>query len=486
MDKKQIAHIASQMSTREDLLTLLNRIKQDEVRELGFDADKFYPFTMKHLLFYCNPNHVFHRYRQFKIKKKSGGFRQITSPRKQNYMMLLQSVNEILKAMYIPSDYAMGFIENRSVVTNATVHKGQNYVFNIDLKDFFPSVEQGRMMKRLTLAPFNFSPQIALLISGICSMRVKREQPIETKKHDLDKRFMYVLPQGAPTSPIITNMICDTLDRRLAGLAKRFGLHYTRYADDITFSSMHYVYSENGEFRKELVRIIKSQNFTINETKTRLQKHGSRQEVTGIIVSDKLNVTRKYVREIRSLLYIWEKYGYTAALSRFYPKYKAEKGHIKKGNPDLTNVLEGKLLYLKMVKSDADSVYSKLYTKFQELVARDSESERTNSLGITYIESMPLLEFEKSKNTDVTISKKDDNKRYATFKLGEVPQIASINKGVTPEHEHHKEKLAISYCKNPNGERFWLIHLLDKATTFKSYPVNVDELNNELDSLLST
>lgn len=486
MDKTQIVQIASQMSTREDLLSLLNRIKKDEVRELGFDADKFYPFTMKQLLYYCNPNHAFHRYRQFKIKKKSGGFRQITAPRNQSFMMLLQSINEIMKAMYIPSDHAMGFTEKRSVVTNATVHKSQNYVFNIDLKDFFPSVEQGRVMKRLTLAPFNFSPQIALLISGICSMRVKREQPIETKKHDLDKRFMYVLPQGAPTSPIITNMICDTLDRRLAGLAKRFGLHYTRYADDITFSSMHYVYSENGEFRKELVRIIKSQNFTINETKTRLQKHGSRQEVTGIIVSDKLNVTRKYVREIRSLLYIWEKYGYTAALSRFYPKYKAEKGHIKKGNPDLTNVLEGKLLYLKMVKSDADSVYSKLYTKFQELVARDSESERTNSLGITYIESMPLLEFEKSKNTDVTISKKDDNKRYATFKLGEVPQIASINKGVTPEHEHHKEKLAISYCKNPNGERFWLIHLLDKATTFKSYPVNVDELNNELDSLLST
>lgn len=486
MDKTQIVQIASQMSTREDLLALLNRIKKDEVRELGFDADKFYPFTMKQLLYYCNPNHAFHRYRQFKIKKKSGGFRQITAPRNQSFMMLLQSINEIMKAMYIPSGHAMGFTEKRSVVTNATVHKSQNYVFNIDLKDFFPSVEQGRVMKRLTLAPFNFSPQIALLISGICSMRVKREQPIETKKHDLDKRFMYVLPQGAPTSPIITNMICDTLDRRLAGLAKRFGLHYTRYADDITFSSMHYVYSENGEFRKELVRIIKSQNFTINETKTRLQKHGSRQEVTGIIVSDKLNVTRKYVREIRSLLYIWEKYGYTAALSRFYPKYKAEKGHIKKGNPDLTNVLEGKLLYLKMVKSDADSVYSKLYTKFQELVARDSESERTNSLGITYIESMPLLEFEKSKNTDVTISKKDDNKRYATFKLGEVPQIASINKGVTPEHEHHKEKLAISYCKNPNGERFWLIHLLDKATTFKSYPVNVDELNNELDSLLST
>lgn len=367
MDKTEIVQIASQMSTREDLLALLNRIKQDEIRELGFDVDKFYPFTMKQLLYYCNPNHAFHRFRQFKIKKKSGGFRQITAPRNRSFMMLLQSVNEILKAIYTPSDYAMGFTEKRSVVTNASVHRSQNYVFNIDLKDFFPSVEQGRVMKRLTLAPFNFSPQIALLISGLCSMRVKRVQPIETKQHDLDKQFMYVLPQGAPTSPIITNTICDTLDRRLAGLAKRFGLRYTRYADDITFSSMHYVYSENGEFIKELARIINTQGFVINKAKTRIQKLGSRQEVTGIIVSDKLNVTKKYVREIRSLLYIWDKYGYSAAMSRFYPKYKAEKGHIKKGNPDLTNVLDGKLMYLKMVKGDTDFVYVNFIRNFKNL-----------------------------------------------------------------------------------------------------------------------
>ena len=78
-------------------------------------------------------------------------------------------------------------------------------------------------------------------------------------------------------SPIITNMICDNLDRRLAGLAKRFGLRYSRYADDITFSSMHYVYQETGEFRKELERIITNQGFKINSNKTRLQKRGSRQ-----------------------------------------------------------------------------------------------------------------------------------------------------------------------------------------------------------------
>lgn len=486
MDKTQIAQIASQMSTKEDLLALLNRIKQDEVRKLGIDAEMFYPFTMKHLLYYCNPNHAFHRYRQFKIKKKSGGFRQITAPRNQNFMMLLQAVNEILKAIYTPSDYAMGFTEGRSVVTNAAVHKGQNYVFNIDLKDFFPSIEQRRVLKRLGAKPFNFKPEIALLFSGLCAMRVKRETPDESKERDLDKTYVYILPQGAPTSPIITNMICDTLDRRLSGLAKRFGLHYSRYADDITFSSMHNVYAEKGEFRQELVRIINDQGFAINETKTRLQKLGSRQEVTGIIVSDKLNVTRKYVREIRSLLYIWEKYGYSAALARFLPKYKAEKGHVKKGNPDLINVLDGKLMYLKMIKGESDSVYAKLYSRFQQLVAKDSASDKKNPYGITYIETIPLLKFEQDKKTDVIIQHKEKGKRYATFELEGVKQVVSINKDVTTNDEQQKEKLAVSNCRNSKGEQFWLLHLVNKVTVYKPKPVDIDELNNDLDSLLST
>ena len=486
MDKTQITQIASQMSTREDLLALLNRIKQDEIRELGFDTDKFYPFTMKHLLYYCNPNHVFHRYHQFKIKKKSGGFRQITAPRNQSFMMLLQTVNEILKAMYSPSDYAMGFTEERSVVTNASVHKGQNYVFNIDLKDFFPSVEQRRVLKRFGAKPFNFNPEIALLLSGLCSMRVKREQADETLTHDLDKEFVYVLPQGAPTSPIITNVICDTLDRRLAGLARRFGLRYSRYADDITFSSMHYVYAEKGEFRKELARIIGSQGFTINDTKTRLQKRGSRQEVTGIIVSDKLNVTKKYVREIRSLLYIWEKYGYSATMAKFLPKYKAEKGHVKKGNPDLTNVLDGKLMYLKMVKGESDFVYARLFEKFQQLVAKDSGGDKKNPYGITYMETVPLLKFEQDKNTEVAIFHKEESKRYATFEFNGVKQVVSINKDVSQNDEMQKEKLAISNCRNPKGEQFWLIHLVNKVTVYNLKPVDIDELNNDLDSLLST
>lgn len=505
MDKTQIAQIASQMSTREDLLALLNRIKQDEVRELGFDADKFYPFTMKHLLYYCNPNHAFHRYRQFKIKKKSGGFRQITTPRNRSFTMLLQAVNEILKALYTPSDYAMGFTEGRSVVTNASIHKGQNYVFNIDLKDFFPSIEQRRVLKRFGAKPFNFNPEIALLLSGLCSMRVTREISDENKIHDLDKTFMYVLPQGAPTSPIITNMICDTLDRRLAGLARRFGLRYSRYADDITFSSMHYVYSKNGVFWKELVRIITDQGFTINDAKTRLQKRGSRQEVTGIIVSDKLNVTKKYVHDIRNILYIWEKYGVTAAMAKFLPKYKEEKGHVKKGNPDFINVIDGKLMYLKMVKGEEDSIYVRLNNKFQKLVERVHDVRNTNEHQVTYVETSPVHEFETKYNTEIIITwskpsiktEQDKNNpeqqtvislpphRFAWFIFAGKRTKASVNKSITPEEEKEKGLLAISLCRDAKDKQFWLIHRLNKVIVPPSRAIDIDVLNNDLDSLIN-
>lgn len=456
---------------------LLNRIKMDEMQKFGIDADKFYPFTMRHLLYYCNPNHVFHRYRQFEIKKKSGGFRQITAPRNQSFIKLLQTVNVILKAIYTPSDYAMGFTEARSVVTNASVHKGQNYVFNIDLKDFFPSIEQPRVWKRLQLAPFNFPVAIANVIAGLCSMRETR------KDSDGKDVFVYVLPQGAPTSPIITNMICDTLDRRLAGLAKRFGLYYTRYADDITFSSMHYVYAENGEFRKELLRIVQSQGFVINEAKTRLQKLGSRQEVTGIIVSQKLNVTKEYVRDIRNILYIWDRYGYTAAIAKFLPKYMATKGHVKKGNPDLRNVIDGKLMYLKMVKGDGDSVYTRLYSKFQSLVQRDTSSEKTNSYGISYVETTAVLEFEQANGTTINFVQDGNGKRHAEFILGGTKQYATFMTIVKKDEK--KDNLAISNCRNPKGKMFWLIHKADKITVLDKPIINIDELNNELDALLN-
>lgn len=480
MDRKQIAQQASLLKDKADLLNLLNQIKKAEIEDMGLDSTMYHPFTEKQLNFYCNPNHTYHRYRQFKIKKKSGGFRQITAPRTQSFMMMLSAVDILLRSVYTPSEYAMGFTEGRSVVSNATVHIGMNYIFNMDLKDFFPSIHQARVWKRLQVPPFKFPQPIANIIAGLCCMKEIREDSEGNKKD------VYVLPQGAPTSPVITNMICDRLDFYLSRLAKRFGMNYTRYADDITFSSMHYVYRKDGKFIKELERIIKEQGFSINEAKTRLQKRGARQEVTGIIVSDKLNVTQKYVREIRNILYIWDRYGYSVAYSKFFPKYKEDKGHVKKGNPDMINVIDGKLMYLKMVKGDNDSVYTRLYAKFQKLANKDTIAEKTNSKGVTYIETMGIVEFEKKNSTMVTFAISEKGKHYAYFMLNDKKMLVTVNKSLTIEEEQNKDVLAISSCRGKDEKPFWLIHRKDKVMVPPPPVIDVDELNTELDLLLNT
>lgn len=273
---------------------------------------------------------------------------------------------------------------------------------------------------------------------------------------------------------------------------------------------MHNVYHPSGEFRKELKRIVESQGFIMNEDKTRLQKLGTRQEVTGIIVSDKLNVSQKYVRDIRNILYIWRKYGYATAFNKFFPRYKETKGHVKKGNPDMVNVLDGKLMYLKMVKGEDDSVYMRLKTQFDELCNSLHDNTRTTQHGITYVETLPVLEFERKNNTAITIvttkpkefytvhtpqeATEDTQKsisenfiphRYASFKLGGRMQKASVNKSLTKEDEDRKELLSISNCRDAKGKLFWLVHRSDKVTVPPAQPVDLDELNDDLDKLLN-
>ena len=493
MEREQIASIAHKIENKSDLLKLLNSMLHDDMEQLG---EKFHPFTLKQINFYCNPNHTARRYRHFKIKKKSGGSRLITAPKTKAYKYILHYVNEILKSLYTPSNHATGFTQGRSVLSNAQVHICQNYVLNIDLKDFFPSIHQPRVWKRLQLKPFNFPVPIASLIAGLCCMKETVE------KEDGSKTYRYVLPQGAPTSPIITNMICDTLDRRISGLAKRFGLNYTRYADDITFSSMHNVYQKDGEFWAELKRIIVDQGFVINEKKTRLQKRGFRQEVTGLVVNEKPNVTRKYTREIRDLLHIWQKYGYNDAYARFFPKYKVERPS-KKGNPDLANVIGGKLMYLKMVKGENDKVYQRLYSLYCNLI---DTVGTVSSKGVKYYETMTVASFEKKNNVEVVIErieafteliedKKNPEKQieiehkakwHSYFFDGEKKTPISVNKRIASDID--KEKLLISNCRDKNGNHFWLIHNQHgfENMIHESNQVDVDELNNLLESLLNT
>ncbi|MCB9338990.1 MAG: RNA-directed DNA polymerase [Lewinellaceae bacterium] len=361
-----------QMKTKEELLELVNFAKT-----LVY-GEKAKPVPLRTLTYYGNIQVAGSAYKEFSIRKKSGGVRKIHSPVK-GLKPIQKALNLILQCVFTPHQAATGFVPEKSIVDNARVHRGMNYVYNIDLKDFFPSVDMNRVKACLRLPPFNViytdEAPLAFLIANLCCTPIEVER--KNDKGEWEKKVMNVLPQGAPTSPTVTNIICQRLDRKLTGLARKYGAQYTRYADDITFSSMHNIYEESSEFIKlnegyrnfirDMVKIIEGQRFSINPKKTRLQKSAYRQEVTGLVVNEKVNVRRRYVKQIRRWLYLWERYGYVQAEAIFRNDYRADKGHVKKGEPSLQNVLDGKLLFLKMVKGGGDGTFSKLLERFTKL-----------------------------------------------------------------------------------------------------------------------
>jgi RNA-directed DNA polymerase len=333
-------------------------------------------------------------YTTFTIKKKSGKDRTIHSPVK-GLKEFQKALNIILQCMHEPHYAATGFVNGKSIVDNAKKHIGQTYVYNIDLKDFFPSIDKSRVWGRLLVSPFNLGATVERksIANFIATLSCTPMEVERFKEGQWISVTTSVLPQGAPTSPTLTNAICEKIDARLSGVAKRFGLNYTRYADDITFSSKHNIYEietnrfekifiTNSSFDKEVRRIIADQNFHVKESKVRFQKKGYRQEVTGLVVNDKINVTRRYIKQLRQWLYYWETYGYEKAYNYFFKKYITEKSIPHESKPNMLMVLEGKLLYLKMVKGENDGTYLKLKERLYRLMKMSMLSEKSKNSDI--------------------------------------------------------------------------------------------------------
>lgn len=354
---EQISYIQTTFSSlkrKKDFLDLLNAVKK------FMEGENATLFSLSFFTQYVNPKFCeYDRYYVFKIKKKSGGERTIMAPY-DTFGKLLQYFNVVLQALFTPHTNATGFVPGKSIATGAKMHTNKNYVYNIDLKDFFHSFERKRVKWIFTQVPFNLSEPLAFLLASLCT------HPIEIEGHT-----RIILPQGAPTSPTLTNILCYGLDKKLSGLAKRFGATYSRYADDITFSSNKSIFKKEA-FLSELQRIITSQGLTINEKKTRLQEKGYRQEVTGLIVNEKVNTYRRYVKQLRMWLHYIETYGYKKAETLFKKDYVKDKGYIKEAS-SMKLVLEGKLLYLKMVKGEQDPTYLKLQDRFNKACGLDAE-----------------------------------------------------------------------------------------------------------------
>lgn len=263
------------------------------------------PLNELRFLSYSNQVSKIQHYQQFAIAKKTGGTRLISAPMPRLKRLHYWILEQVLQPLAL-TEPAHGFVTGRSIITNAQPHLGQAIVINLDLKDFFPSISYARI--KGVFAQLGYNHEIATLLALLCSEPVTQTVELDGQRYYLAQNPRR-LPQGAPTSPYISNLVARQLDKRLQGLANKYGFTYTRYADDLTFSSpskeaplrglLHWVHA-----------IVKEEGFQVHPDKTRIMHQGRRQEVTGLVVNQQLNIERHTLKQFRALLFQIQKDGY--------------------------------------------------------------------------------------------------------------------------------------------------------------------------------
>ncbi|MBC2121879.1 retron Ec67 family RNA-directed DNA polymerase/endonuclease [Listeria marthii] len=252
---------------------------------------KILKIPKKFLTYILYKKKVENSYTNLLIPKKSGGQRNISIPMKElkdvqrNIVKVMLTQQNIFQfENNIKSNISHAFTKDKSIITNAEIHKNKRFVLNIDLEDFFKSFHFGRVQGYFEKnKSFLFPKNIATVLAQLTC-------------------YNGSLPQGAPSSPIITNLICNILDMKLLKIAQKYKLDYSRYADDLTFSTNNKNFEEKSEeFFYQLEIIIKQSGFKINPKKTRLQYKTSRQIVTGLVVNKKVNVTREFYKNTRAM-----------------------------------------------------------------------------------------------------------------------------------------------------------------------------------------
>lgn len=309
------------------------------------------------------------KYVEFTVPKKSGSLRKISAP-STALKIIQRKLSQVLYSVYDPKASVHGFIPSRSIITNAKPHLRKRFVLNLDLENFFDTIHFGRVRGVFMAPPYNRSEKVATVLAQICC-------------------FSNKLPQGAPTSPVVSNIICARLDSQLRLLAKESKSTFTRYADDITFSTslpnfpkkLAYIdiNSEKGGERvflgKQLIFIIQDNDFKINLNKVRLQHRSNHQEVTGITVNQFPNLKREFIREISMMLHVWQRYGLESAQTK-YAEIRLKKLTIPEEEiPEFKDVLRGKINFLGMVRGKDSAIYLKYLDWYRKLSSKQRKND---------------------------------------------------------------------------------------------------------------
>ncbi len=313
-------------------------------------------------------------YKNYTIKKKRGGTRQIFAPEK-HLKSIQKRLNYFLQAYYlwIKPNEVHGFVVNPhylgthcNIVENAKVHVNKKFVLNIDLKDFFPSISARQVKEIFSSTCFNFNEQLSTALALLTTYEGK-------------------LPIGAPSSPVISNFVCLELDLALKEFCQKinseyfyndnnkllhkkkqfvffetYDIAYSRYADDITFSSNIPI---STEMLSNIISIIHQYGFELNEKKLRFKLSNRKQTVTGLTVNEKVNIDRKLLKKIRAMLHDLTTNGIEQSVQRHFKVTNIEQRH----KATFINRLEGYINFVGQVRGKSDSLYVKQKTAFDNV-----------------------------------------------------------------------------------------------------------------------
>lgn len=302
---------------------------------LKLDPEKFF-YVLQH----TDEGRYYHT---FEIPKKNGGKRAIAKP-VRGLALAQDRLAPLLHHVYNPGPHVKAFVTGSSFVSNASYHKGQRWILNIDLSDFFPSINFPRVRGLFLSKLFGFNPSVSTILARICT-------------------FQGSLPQGASTSPVLANIIANSLDRKLLEIARSEKIKYSRYSDDITFSSSKksipkclvksFHDHEDGReviLGNDLQNAVRVAGFSLNEQKTRLMMPNNRQEVTGLTVNERVNVRRSDINRLRMVIHSAKKVGFEEASKVWLPD----------GTSNLREHILGWLAHIKQVRGASDPVLAKL------------------------------------------------------------------------------------------------------------------------------
>ena len=301
------------------------------------------------------------RYKRISIKKKHGGARILYAPN-SSLMIVQRKLNQVLQAVYMPSSVVQGFTRDRSIVSNASLHVRTRYVLNIDLRDFFDSITFPRVRGMFMSKPYSQNASVATVLARICC----RDG---------------ILPQGAPTSPVVSNMLLGRADSQLKAFARSHRCTYSRYADDLTFSTFvksfppalasftQDVSGSNLVLGAGLAEIIAKNSFEVNPSKVRLQHTSGRQVVTGLTANRFPNVPVEFVRQTRAMLHAWEKFGTESAADEFFAKhdYQERKPKVGQGSRLFRQVVKGRIDFIGSVRGRDSRAHLSLLGKYASL-----------------------------------------------------------------------------------------------------------------------